>query len=314
MYLSFLERYGWVEPCIRWVVEKVPSLKTKLRKVRNRSTIVDESVKSPCSLWEEYKNAIISQISKHDILLIHASMDGLQGMHITPEQCMSFLKSLVSNYNCTIVMACFPITNLKAPTEKSRPYIPQKTICWTGILSNCFICDPDCIRTRFPYNSLAAIGPKAAEMMAKDLDAKYVYDKNSAWHYCYSNHAKVLFLGVKASGANTMAIHMIPDIMGDEWPIAEWYNQYFYKVQLNDSVITLPVLAQNPKWYKYVMEEYTSGKLKRNKLLYEQSIGSSILGVVPDCHKMIDFLVSEAKRGKLPYLIPKRYFKTRIFS
>lgn len=314
MKLSILEKIGWVEPVFRVFFEKYPTLKriVKRKRVKYSQGLMQEQYKKVnINYWESYKKKIEKEINSDDIILIHSAMDGLDKIGISPTECLNFLKNLVKEKQCTIVMACFPITNLKPPNEKSRPYDPKKTLCWTGMLSNAFIADKDCIRTRFPYNSLAAIGPKAEDMMAYDLDAKLVYDKNSAWQYCYHHHAKIFFMGVKASGSNTMGIHMLPDFMGEEWPIDGWYKEKNYKVRIDNKIIEVPVISQRGFWYKYVMEEGTSGRLKKAGILEEQSIGGCNLGVVSDCHDMLDYLASEVKKGKLTYLIPRKYYKKR---
>lgn len=312
--LSLLEKYSWIEAYSRQFFEKHPRIKKEIKKRRDKhaqGTNLQELKKINPQDWNIYKKLIYEQIDNEDIILIHSSIDGLAKIGVTSELCMDFLRLLVKDKSCTVVVACFPITNLKPPNEKSKPYDPRKTLCWTGMLSNAFIADPTCIRSRFPYNSLAAIGPKAVEMMSKDLDAILVYDMNSAWRYCYEHHAKILFLGVKASGANTMAIHMLPDFMCDEWPIDGWYEEKKYKVKQNDEIIEVTVKGQKSTWYKYVMEEGTSGRLKVAGLLDEKKVGDCYLGVVNDCHEMLDFLAAEVKRGKLTYMIPRKYYKKR---
>ena len=49
-------------------------------------------------------------------------------------------------------------------------------------------------------------------------------------------NAKILFIGVKASSSNTMAIHMLADYMGSDWPIDDWYVENKYKVKLEDGI------------------------------------------------------------------------------
>lgn len=310
--LSLLEKHGWIEALSRQFFEKHPKIKKIIKKHREKTPQGNESSEPkeiPSDAWKEYKELLSENIAYGDILLIHSSADGLSNIGVTAEQCIDFLKKLVEVKNCTIVFACFPVTNLKPPTQKSRPYDPKKTLCWTGMLPNIFIADSECKRTRFPYNSLAAMGSKADEMMSHDLEAKLVYDRNSAWRYCLDRHAKILFLGVKASRSNTMAIHMLPDYMGEEWPIKGWYQENTYKVKLDDRVVEVPVIAQKGEWYKYVMEEGTSGRLKQAGILVEHNVKGCNFGIVQDSLSMMDFLTAEVRKGRLTYLIPKKFYK-----
>ena len=106
-----------------------------------------------------------------------------------------------------------------------------------------------------------------------------------------------------------MAIHMTPDVMGDEWPIADWYEDRVYKIKLDGEVIEKPIKVQADHWYQYCMEERTSGRLKEAGVLTEESIGGCNLGVVEDCRKMMDVMVELAKKNKLSYMIPKKYYE-----
>ena len=314
MKLSLLERCGWPEPASRVFLEGHPGLKKTVKRWRNRRTQGKQAAPAPrpdTDGWEKYKGLLAGSIMQGDIVLIHSSADGLEKLGITPEACLAYLKELAEERQCTLVMPCFPITNLKPPTEKSRPYDPHKTLCWTGMLPNLFLGEPGCVRSEFPYNSLAALGPWAEEMMAGNLRDQNVYGPHSAWRFCSDRHAKILFLGVKASCSNTMAIHMVPAVMGEDWPVADWYERRDYKVRFADGIREVPVLVQRDFWYRYTMEERTSGRLKQAGLLEETSVNGCNFGLVRDSHEMIQYLIGLCKKGKRMYAIPRRYMKKR---
>ncbi len=313
MELSLMERFGIIEVSSRIILGKCPKLKKLAKKIRAKAShgqpeateanVIDPKAK------QDYYDKLSNLIEKDDIVLIHSSMDGLESIGITAEDFIAYMKKQVEEKQVTFVLPCFPITNLKLPTPKSRPYNQKKTLCWTGMLPNTFIGDADVVRTAFPYNSLAAMGPKASEMMEGNLDSEYVYGDTSAWRYCLNNNAKILFLGVKASCSNTMAIHMTPDVMGEDWPVKDWYEKRTYKVALEDGVIEKDILVQQDHWYQYCMEERTSGRLKESGILTEESIHGCNLGYVLDSLKMMVIMIEFVKQGKLSYMVPKRYWK-----
>ncbi|MDC7278836.1 AAC(3) family N-acetyltransferase [Butyrivibrio fibrisolvens] len=311
MKLSLLERYGFIEVGARVFLGKFPELKKMAKRMRasKAHSGSDQPAEIDPILKVQYFQKLDAFIKQDDIVLIHSSMDGLKTIGITAEEFIDFMKKQVAEKGVTFVLPCFPTTNLTPPTEKSRPYDPKKTICWTGMLPNKFLCEDGVIRTRFPYNSLAAMGPKADEMMAHDMEATSVYDKTSAWRYCYDNHAKLLFAGVKASSSNTMGSHMAPDLMGDEWPVKDWYQDVTYKVRIDGEVSEKVVRVQKDMWAQYCMEERTSGYLKEADVLSEEYIGDCNLGLVEDCKEMMDVLIKLSKKGKLVYMIPRRYRK-----
>ncbi len=314
MELSVLERFGFLEVGSRIILNKCTKLKKMAKKIRANSnkgaaaSNQEEKVIDP-ALAKQYFAKVESLLNPDDLVLIHSSMDGLESIGISDKDFMAFMKRMVEEKHITFVLPCFPITNLKPPTEKSRPYDPKKTLCWTGMLPNTFIGDKDVIRTSFPYNSLAAMGPKATDIMSNQDKQVYVYDDNSAWAYLLKHHAKILFTGVKASCSNTMAIHMTPDVMGSDWPVADWHEKRTYKVRIDGEVQLKDIMVQADHWYQYCMEERTSGRLKEAGVLTEEMIGTCNLGVVEDCSSMMDVMTSFVKKGKLSYLVPKKYYK-----
>ena len=314
MALSLLEKYGFIEVTSRIILNNCPKLKKMAKKLRansNKASEAPETKEINPNLAKEYFARLDSIIAKDDVVLIHSSMDGLEAIGITAESFMAFMKQQVADKQVTFVLPCFPITNLKPPTAKSRPYAPKKTLCWTGMLPNMFIADADVIRTSFPYNSLAAMGPKATEMMAKDSEQVGVYDRNSAWQYLLDNDAKILFVGVKASGSNTMGIHALCEFMGDEWPVMDWYEQRTYKVRIDGEVTEKTISVQADHWYQYCMEERTSGRLKEAGVLVEDDNLGCNLGVINSSKEMVSVLKTLCKQGKLMYMIPKKYLRKR---
>lgn len=314
MALSLLEKYGFIEVASRIILNNCPKLKKMAKKLRansNKASEVPETKEINPNLAKDYFARLDSIIAKDDVVLIHSSMDGLEAIGITAEAFMVFMKQQVADKQVTFVLPCFPITNLKPPTAKSRPYDPKKTLCWTGMLPNMFIADADVIRTSFPYNSLAAMGPKATEMMAKDSEQVGVYDVNSAWQYLLDQDAKILFVGVKASGSNTMGIHALCEFMGDEWPVMDWYEQRTYKVRIDGEVTEKTISVQADHWYQYCMEERTSGRLKEAGVLVEDDNLGCNLGVINSSKEMVSVLKTLCKQGKLMYMIPKKYLRKR---
>lgn len=314
MELSLLEKYGFIEVASRIILNNCPKLKKMAKKLRansNKATEVPETKEINPQFAKDYFVRLDSIIVKDDVVLIHSSMDGLEAIGITAEAFMSFMKQQVADKQATFVLPCFPITNLKPPTAKSRPYDPKKTLCWTGMLPNMFIGDADVVRTSFPYNSLAAMGPKAIEMMAKDSEQVGVYDRNSAWQYLLEQDAKILFVGVKASGSNTMGIHALCEFMGDEWPVNDWYEKRTYKVRIDGEVTEKTISVQADHWYQYCMEERTSGRLKEAGVLVEDDNLGCTLGVINSSKEMVSVLKTLCKQGKLMYMIPKKYLRKR---
>ncbi len=306
MIRQLLEKCGAIEAFGRCALDAFPKLKNALKHKRKA---IAPGTRNEVA-WEAYSSRVFDIVGTDSIVLIHSSMDDFAGIGISEDDVMELLIHLAERGN-TIVLPTFPITNLKKPTAKTRPYDPQKTLCWTGMLPNKFIAYPAVKRSVYPFNSLAAMGPETEKILEHNQNSIYVYDQNSAWAYCVNHHAKILFIGTQAHSSNTVGIHMVPDVMGDEWPVDEWYEECSYPVKINGCVSTHTVRYQAGKWYKYV-EEYATNRFLRDKgILQEESICGCYLGSVSDSWEMVDALVARCRSGKLMYCIPKKYYKKR---
>ena len=250
MLNAILEKFDYIEVLGRCLIQKFPSIKKKLKKQSKNKNFKEKKELNSLE-WEKYKKAIKSIVGKNSIVLIHSSIDGLSEMGITVDMLLEFLLTLVNDGN-TIVLPTYPITNLKKQDEKVLNYNVRKTPCWTGMLPNKFLKVPQIVRSKFPYNTLAAYGPNAEEIMLNNEKAIYVYGENSAWKYCVDHHAKILFLGVTSLSSNTIAAHMIPDILEDEWPIKDWYINSKYHIKDLDEEFDIKIKIQDvDRWAKY---------------------------------------------------------------
>ncbi len=309
MISSIFSRVSFAEPAARWLLYRLPKLKSKIKK--GSHTAVEKKNEIDVQGWNEYKAAVDGTINDSDIILIHASMDGLANLGVDEELVFEYLKSLVENRGCTVVCTAFPITNLKDKDHKMKKYDPINTPCWTGMLSNRFISEPSVIRSAVPYNSLAAMGPMAAEMMEDNLQADYVYGEHTPWKYLVDHHAKILFIGTTSVESNTIQTHMLADYMGDKWPIENWYEEFECPVKINGEIIPKTMNIQSVFWTQYVMDYYTTRKLEKKGMLIKNTIKECPFEYVKDANEMVTFLATECEKGKLTYMIPKKYWKKR---
>ena len=143
---------------------------------------------------------------------------------------LNYLRERVGDEG-TLVLPTFPIYNEKNCREKGvYVYNPQKTASATGLMTNIFLRMPGVVRSRFPWNTLAAQGPLALSMMEKNMESDLAHGKNSSWEYCMNHHAKILLLGVRASHTTTM-VHVAEDILDEAWPIKNWYESKTFYIQ-----------------------------------------------------------------------------------
>ena len=74
---------------------------------------------------------------------------------------------------------------------KVLPFDPQNTPCWTGAIPEAFRKHPQALRGSNPAHSLAAVGPRAAELV-------------EGWHALLQLDGHILFLGVGLGCCSSM--------------------------------------------------------------------------------------------------------------
>lgn len=309
MLQKLLFAFPFLEAGGRRFLYHFPRIKGKVKQLR-KAQPEPMPTDSNLSAWNTYQKAVLDAVADADLVMVHSSMDGFRSIGIGAEEVLHLLTTLV-NQGCTVVCAAFPITNLDIRDGKMRPYNPARTPCWTGMLSNYFVSSPGAVRSAVPYNSLAAIGPYAADMMQDNLEATTVYGEHTPWKYCVDHHAKLLFLGTTSLQANTIQTHMLADVMGDRWPIADWYEEIDCPVKTSSALISKTLKIQRTFWTQFVTDYATTGKLLRKGLLRRSVIAGCPFEYVDDVHEMVCFLEAECEKGHLMYAIPKKYWKMK---
>lgn len=246
-------------------------------------------------------------IENGDILIVHSSMDALEPTDATPETIITFLQSLVGDEG-TLVFPAFPTINKRKVAGSTPMYDPARALSWTGVLPNVFCKQEGVLRSLFPYNSLAARGARAADMMAENLKGDLPHGSHSAWEYCMKHDAKILFLGTPSYHSNTM-LHVAEELLDEEWPIRNWFEVQNYLVRIGDKIDEITIRTRRMFWSRFIAEQNTSKMLQRQNLLAETAIDGLIVGFVPSSSRLVSFLIERVKKGKIIYRIPKKYWK-----
>lgn len=260
-----------------------------------------------CSDWNKIASYIDSLgIKKGDILIIHSSADGMRKVNVQPKEIINYLFGLIGETG-TLVMAAYP--NLDKIDENGDIlYDPRRTAVSTGLLPFIFCRMKNTIRSNCPLNSLAANGYEAKAIMKHNLEGDLAFGSGSAWDYCVQKHAKILFLGVPIYHSNTVT-HVVEDLMGEAWPIKNWYETKQYRIKTENGEIIREFRNRRQFWAKYTTQHWNTALYKKNNLLKETVIDDVSIGYNPDAYQLVEFLKNRVLNNKLPFVIPRRYWK-----
>jgi len=295
---------------------KYPVINHLIRRISRTST--KASVK--CARMSEDENAftlemLSNAIRKHgiaqgDILIVHSSMQSLAPTGAGPTEIIDMLIDLVG-VDGTLVMPAIPKYS-EAPTGVERisqdlsesvwTYNVQRTPPWTGALPHKLMKRPGAIRSRFPLNTVVALGKHAHSMMDHELDTPGATPCGpaSAWAYCANHNAKVLMLGVDLAHSLTM-IHVAEDCHEDDWPVAGWYRPRKFLVKDQDSESLVNVRERHPKWAMHYGERKLNADLINAGVAHKTRLESlSIISL--ESQTLLRFLDDRKPRG-YPYFL-----------
>lgn len=302
-----MEKHGKLEVFARRIATILSPIKKALKRKTNKDKKAMKGSDSKKSIADFKACLKKCNIVPGDIVLIHSSTDGLQSLQMKPNEIVDLIMEIFKG--ATVVFATFPIEPRK-PKEVYK-YNPNKTMCWTGMLPNAFLQKPGIVRSLTPYNSLAAYGELTNDMMKDNILSETPHGEHSAWYYCYTHHAKILFVGTTSRESNTMAIHMVPDVMKEKWPIKDWYEKRQYQIVDNQKVLEKTLFIQKGFWYRYVNEYKTDKVLKDSGYLKIIKSGETSIEIVNDSFEMLNFLINRCENNQLMYSIPKKYYKKK---
>lgn len=308
----FFERFPFLEVWVRIIYKKVLELGIlKKRIIPNEKADGNKNVS--IKLLDDYLCNM--GLKEGDILIVHSSMKGIKGFGYSPNEIIDYLQNKVGKEGM-LIMPTYPQyherevnNNFDEVYQEEYEYDVSKTLSWTGIITNEFMKRKDVIRSRFPNNTLAVWGNRKEILFKSELESDLAFDKKSVWNFCYEKNAKVLFLGIHAHHSLS-EIHLAEDRMDEKWPIKGWYSEKKYRIVDGENIIYKKCRVRKKYWTKYLTEFSGCYRLRKAKLLKENSLEGICVSFVPDLKKLVDYVETCALKGDLLYFrIPHKFYK-----
>lgn len=259
----------------------------------------------------------LSGIKKGDIVIVHSAYGALKRTGLTPVEIVDGLGSLVGTEG-TLAMPVIRKYPESPKEEKALTtsvenilftYDVQESKVWTGIIPKTLMLKKGACTSRFPLNTLTAIGADAKEMMANNLEGELPTPNgiNSAWKFCADRNAWVISIGTDLTHSLTM-IHTAEDIKKFDWPIKEWYRKKKFRIIDKDFTCEKIVLERHPRWG---MLHFGERKLSRDlisKGIMKTGVVDGVLIEILRSKELIDFLNGKNYNG-YPYFWVNKYLK-----
>ena len=209
-----------------------------------------------------------NNINSGSILILHSSYEILNKTGLNPQEIIDrFIKYL--GEDGTLAMNAARIIK-KDELENIEVYDIQRSRVWTGVLPAVMVKDPRSYISKFPINSMVAIGNHASKMMENNIAKNYLTScgHNSSWNFCYEHNANIIGIGIDLVHSLTM-IHVAEETKS--WPINNWYVERKFKIIDNDNIHYLKIFDRDPKWGKKNFAERT---------LFRDLLNNNILRII----------------------------------
>jgi aminoglycoside N3'-acetyltransferase len=185
-------------------------------------------------------------------------------------------------------------------------YDPAETPCGVGLANELFRRWKGVQRSLHPYNTLAAHGPLASELLRDNLNRSrpLAHGVHSGYYRFCQNRGVVVSIGVPLGRCLTL-IHVAEDVRDEDWPIKGFFVERQYAVRIDGLDEVYVVRQHHPKYLESCL---CARKMRRDLvgegILHEGSIGS--VRVDWACsNEVLDYLMSRNRKSAYPYYWPR---------
>jgi aminoglycoside N3'-acetyltransferase len=167
--------------------------------------------------------------------------------------------------------------SLAERTEGDTPvtYNPARTPCAVGLMNELFWRRPGVLRSRFPYNMLAASGPLASELMRDNLNDRMPspHGADSGYFRLCQRDGVVISIGLPLRECITIA-HVVEEVRPD-WPIPDFFMTRRFRVVEGQEAREWVVRLRREKYAQFHYCRKKLGRdLVRAGVIHEGQVGS----------------------------------------
>jgi aminoglycoside 3-N-acetyltransferase len=208
----------------------------------------------------------------------------------------------------TLVMpthAHYQVEDALLPEEKREQaiyYNPQTTSCAVGLANELFWRRKGVLRSMHPYNSLAAYGPLAEELLHDNLNRMkpLPHGVYSGYYRFSQKNGLVISIGVALADSMTL-IHSPEEVRDQEWPIKDFFEERNYLIRIGDKDELYTIRQRRAEYGKYCICVHKIFRdLAREGILHESMMGNVRIDWIRS-KDMFDVFMARNKHSHYPY-------------
>jgi aminoglycoside 3-N-acetyltransferase len=175
---------------------------------------------------EDFRKLLVRLgVQSGDVVVVHSSADRFEGFRGSLVDVITVLQDAVGPEG-TLLMPTLPFDGSALDyARQGRVFDVVRTPSRMGLLTELFRRSPGVVRSLHPTHSVAARGPKAADLIADHHRARTPCGRGTPWGRLPDHHGKVLLLG---TGIAAMTyFHAIEEILEPAMPFSPFTNETF---------------------------------------------------------------------------------------
>ncbi len=199
--------------------------------------------------------------------------------------------------------------------DRSKPihYDPAKTPSAVGLVNELFRRQPGVQRSLHPYNTLAARGPLAAELLRDNLNDRrpLPHGMDSGYYRLCQRDGLVVSIGVPLRRCLTL-VHVAEDVRDSQWPIPDFFEERTYLVRMGGEERPCVVRQHRLEYPMFCLcLRKATRDLAQAGILHEGRVGGLRVDWARS-REVLDFMMARNQRRPYPYyatwLAPRRRY------
>ena len=298
----------WIARQVRWRWPCKNFLKSRMAQAAHAARIVNR---------QQIENALAAaSFESHQILLVHANTN-----NVTVEKGGSLLTRPVSvadvilgwireaaGPDATIVMPTYPYYREVSEYDQDvsgmvLTYDSFATPSKTGLISEIFRRTKGCVRSNIPLQSMAALGPRAEEIIQPRRVPMDIppHGEGSPHHLLCLENALVIGVGLELHRYLTL-MHVAEDLRFEENRRANFYRPRDFLVKL-DGFIPVRVWERRPEFARVFCREKFHRDALREGILHESADANHVDWI--RAGSLLDFMTTHPSGPSYPYYLPR---------
>ncbi len=281
----------------KFLVEYIQKKKKNKRKVELKQQAAKGALKHEHLVEQLQAMGII----KGDVVLVHAALSKIGFIDQGPKTLVESLIEVLGNEG-HLLMPTSSNNGRQLDFIQDKPRFDVKnTASKMGAISEYFRQLPHVKRSLHPTESVACLGPNAADFLSGHFNAETAYRSDSPFGKVIEKNGKILMIGVTFDNAGTN-VHCLEDALDFPYPI---YHPDIFEAEVvdeNGQIHKVKTKVHDPEWSAKRYCDFLIPIFEKSGVLTKHKLGEAETLLI-DAKAMFEKMKELLKEGKTIYRV-----------